>query len=104
MIVHHGYVHFHFKTQSLGKRSAQMTPIYIRFPFDAPDALGNNQSASLTKPEIDLVELMREKWELPLPELIISVTGGAKLFKLTPPRVRKAFQEGIVSAAVTTGE
>ncbi|CAF4270019.1 unnamed protein product, partial [Rotaria sp. Silwood2] len=102
MIVHHGYVHFHFKTQSLGKRSAQMTPIYIRFPFDAPDALGNNQSASPTKPEIDLVELMREKWELPLPELIISVTGGAKLFKLTPPRVRKAFQEGIVSAAVTT--
>ncbi|CAF1601255.1 unnamed protein product [Rotaria sp. Silwood1] len=29
---------------------------------------------------------MREQWELPLPELIISVTGGAKFFQLTPPR------------------
>ncbi|CAF4040472.1 unnamed protein product, partial [Rotaria sordida] len=77
---------------------------YIRFPFDAPDALDNNQSTSITKPEIDLVEFMREQWELPLPELIISVTGGAKLFKLTPPRVRRAFQEGLVSAAVTTGD
>ncbi|CAF3761923.1 unnamed protein product [Rotaria sp. Silwood1] len=77
---------------------------YIRFPFDAPDALDNNQSVSIIKSEIDLVEFMREQWELPLPELIISVTGGAKFFQLTPPRVRRAFQEGLVSAAVTTGE
>ncbi|CAF3722052.1 unnamed protein product [Rotaria sordida] len=83
-------------------RIAKNVNRYIRFPFDAPDALDNNQSTSITKPEIDLVEFMREQWELPLPELIISVTGGAKLFKLTPPRVRRAFQEGLVSAAVTT--
>jgi hypothetical protein len=125
---------------------------YIRFPFDVPNTLDNDQSASITnklsgqhisddhhydnigntmkpsssaidqlvtqlvyplpstpsivdiQPETELIEFMREQWELPLPELIISVTGGAELFKLTSPRVRRAFQEGLVSAAVTTGK
>jgi hypothetical protein len=47
---------------------------------------------------------MREQWELPPPELIISVTGGARLFKLEHPQIHKAFERGLVSAAVTTGE
>jgi hypothetical protein len=67
------------------------------------DTMQSSSSTIQIEPERELVELMREQWELPVPELIISVTGGAKLFKLTPPRVRRAFQEGLVSAAVNTG-
>ncbi|CAF4204925.1 unnamed protein product [Rotaria sp. Silwood2] len=53
------------------------------------------------KPAKHLIELLRDKWELPPPELIISVTGGAKVFNL-PQRSRIALQKGLVSAAVTT--
>jgi hypothetical protein len=51
-----------------------------------------------------IVNLMRFGWKLPSPQLIISVTGGARLFKLPTPRVRHAFQRGLIAAAVTTGE
>lgn len=47
---------------------------------------------------------MRFGWKLPSPQLIISVTGGANLFKLPTPRARYAFQRGLIAAAVTTGE
>ncbi|CAF3197546.1 unnamed protein product [Rotaria sp. Silwood2] len=53
------------------------------------------------KPTEHLLELLRDKWELPPPELIISVTGSAKIFNLTA-RNRVALQKGLVSAAVTT--
>jgi hypothetical protein len=46
---------------------------------------------------------MREGWRLPTPDLIISITGGAKRFEL-PARLRKAFQLGLVSAAATTSK
>jgi transient receptor potential cation channel subfamily M protein 2 len=46
---------------------------------------------------------MREAWNLPTPDLIISVTGGAKHFEL-PARLRKAFQLGLVSVAATTSK
>ncbi|CAF4394238.1 unnamed protein product [Rotaria sp. Silwood2] len=48
-----------------------------------------------------LIELLRDRWELPPPELIISVTGGARIFNLTQ-RSRAALQKGLVAAAVTT--
>ena len=50
-----------------------------------------------------IVHLMRYGWKLPSPQLIISVTGGAYLFKLGTPRTRYAFQRDLVTAAVTTG-
>ncbi|CAF1528291.1 unnamed protein product, partial [Rotaria sordida] len=53
------------------------------------------------EPAKHLIELLRDKWELPPPELIISVTGGAKVFNLSQ-RSRIALQKGLVSAAVTT--
>ena len=50
-----------------------------------------------------IVDLMRHGWKLPSPQLLISVTGGAGLYKL-PPRIQYAFQRGLMTAAVTTGK
>ncbi|CAF3743141.1 unnamed protein product [Rotaria socialis] len=52
------------------------------------------------EPAKHLIELLRDKWELPPPELIISVTGGARSFNL-PQQSRTALQKGLVAAAVT---
>jgi transient receptor potential cation channel subfamily M protein 2 len=41
-------------------------------------------------------------WALPRPKLILSVTGGAKNFTI-PHRIKKAFKEGLVKAAASTG-
>lgn len=39
---------------------------------------------------------------LSIPKLILSVTGGAKKFTL-PLRMKKAFKEGLIKAAASTG-
>ncbi|CAF1384238.1 unnamed protein product [Rotaria sp. Silwood1] len=44
---------------------------------------------------------MHQGWCLPTPDLIISVTGGAKHFDMSP-RLRNIFQMGLVDAAATT--
>ena len=41
-------------------------------------------------------------WQLPVPRLLISVTGGAKRFYLRP-RLKNILKQGLVSAAVSTG-
>ncbi|CAF3513573.1 unnamed protein product [Rotaria sp. Silwood1] len=46
----------------------------------------------LHEPAKHIIELLRDKWELPPPELIISVTGGARIFNLTQ-RSRTALQK-----------
>ncbi|CAF1628769.1 unnamed protein product, partial [Didymodactylos carnosus] len=51
----------------------------------------------------EIVSFMKEAWKLKTPELIISVTGGAALFKTTPAHVRNAFQRDLIAAADTTG-
>jgi hypothetical protein len=94
------------RTQS----SSQFPPITDRFtsrlvaavPINQPNQ--TNQLSSPISPAAQLVELMRETWKIPPPELIISVTGGAKSFKLTNPQLRSTFQKGLVSAAVDTGK
>ncbi len=48
-----------------------------------------------------VVKFMRKGWDLPTPDLIISVTGGAKSFHMST-RLRKIFQRGLVAAAITT--
>jgi len=50
-----------------------------------------------------VIKFMREAWHLPTPDLIISITGGAKYSDLSA-RLRKAFQIGLVSAAATTSK
>ncbi|CAF0907288.1 unnamed protein product [Didymodactylos carnosus] len=49
-----------------------------------------------------IVDFMRHGWNLPIPELIISVTGGARFYKITTPELRTEFQDGLISAALTT--
>jgi hypothetical protein len=51
----------------------------------------------------EIVRFMRDGWKLPVPELIISVTGGANSFKIPLARVHNVFQQGLVSIAITTG-
>jgi transient receptor potential cation channel subfamily M protein 8 len=50
-----------------------------------------------------VVQFMKEAWRLRTPDLIISITGGAKYCDLSA-RLRKAFQVGLVSAAATTSK
>jgi transient receptor potential cation channel subfamily M protein 2 len=52
----------------------------------------------------DMVHFMysNKQWNLPKPKLIISVTGGAQNFTI-PHRMKKAFKEGLIKAAASTG-
>lgn len=50
-----------------------------------------------------VVKFMQQGWLLPTPDLIISITGGAKNFDMSA-RLRKVFQRGLVAAAVTTSK
>ena len=43
-----------------------------------------------------------EGWNLQKPQLIISVTGGAKKFTI-PQQTKKAFKRGLIKAATSTG-
>ncbi|XP_018427320.1 PREDICTED: transient receptor potential cation channel subfamily M member 2-like [Nanorana parkeri] len=54
-----------------------------------------------TRPRV-LFELMTEQWELRVPSLLISVTGGAKNFNISP-RLKTQFSRGLVKAAQSTG-
>lgn len=48
-----------------------------------------------------LVGDYENSWHLSEPKLILSVTGGAKDFQI-PYRMKKAFKEGLIKAAVST--
>ena len=48
------------------------------------------------------MKLIRKVWKLEVPNLVISVTGGAKSFHLKP-RLKEVFQRGLVKAAKSTG-
>ncbi|OAF71847.1 hypothetical protein A3Q56_00397 [Intoshia linei] len=50
----------------------------------------------------DLLELLNDYWNLDRPNLIISVTGGAKSFSMNP-HLTEQFNRGITCAAATTG-
>ncbi|CAF1285285.1 unnamed protein product [Adineta steineri] len=50
----------------------------------------------------EIVDFMRTAWNLPSPELIISVTGGAKLFEIISPNEHQQFQQDLVQAATAT--
>lgn len=57
--------------------------------------------SSDTSPEI-LYQLLTEQWKLSPPNLLISVTGGAKNFYLKS-RLKDMFRRGLVKVAQTTG-
>lgn len=50
-----------------------------------------------------MLELMTEQWQLEVPNLIISVTGGAKNFHMKP-RLKEVFRRGLMKAAEATGK
>ncbi|KAF7658007.1 hypothetical protein LDENG_00019260 [Lucifuga dentata] len=54
-----------------------------------------------TQPEI-LYQLLTEQWKLSPPNLLISVTGGAKNFYLKA-RLKNIFHRGLIKVAQTTG-
>ncbi|XP_022086912.1 transient receptor potential cation channel subfamily M member 3-like isoform X2 [Acanthaster planci] len=49
----------------------------------------------------DILDLLTNIWNLPLPKLLIEVTGGAKDFVLQP-KLRRVFRKGIVKVAEST--
>lgn len=53
-----------------------------------------------TKPGV-VLEFLRDAWHLQRPNLIISITGGAKFCEMSP-RLRQNFQMGLVSSAAAT--
>lgn len=46
--------------------------------------------------------LLTEHWKLPIPKLLISVTGGAQRFDLNR-QLKAVFKRGLINAATTTG-
>ncbi|XP_074622988.1 transient receptor potential cation channel subfamily M member-like 2 isoform X1 [Acropora palmata] len=48
-----------------------------------------------------ILKLMLEGWDLEIPNLVISVTGGAKSFVLKP-RLKEVFRRGLIKAAKST--
>jgi len=44
---------------------------------------------------------MKDHWEMELPNLLISVTGGAQNFTMKP-RLKEVFRQGLVKAAEST--
>jgi len=57
------------------------------------------------KSDIDvgkLYNIMRKEWKMKRPNLLISVTGGAKDFTLKPG-LMDVFRHGLVKAAESTG-
>ncbi|XP_028404438.1 transient receptor potential cation channel subfamily M member 2-like isoform X2 [Dendronephthya gigantea] len=49
-----------------------------------------------------VMRLILKVWKLEVPNLVISVTGGAKSFHLKP-RLKEVFQRGLIKAAKSTG-
>lgn len=48
-----------------------------------------------------ILKLMLDRWDLEIPNLVISVTGGAKSFVLKP-RLKEVFRRGLIKAAKST--
>lgn len=66
-----------------------LTPLqYVRLSQDTPSSV--------------TYQLMTQHWGLDVPNLLISVTGGAKDFNMKP-RLKSVFRRGLVKVAQTTG-
>ncbi|XP_064021101.1 transient receptor potential cation channel subfamily M member 2 isoform X5 [Pogoniulus pusillus] len=75
-----GDIHFTGLGQKMGK--------YVRVSSDTPPRV--------------IFHLMTQHWGLDPPNLLISVTGGAKNF-IMKPRLKNIFRQGLVKVAQTTG-
>ena len=50
-----------------------------------------------------ILHMMLEHWKLQPPNMLISVTGGAKNFHMRP-RLKEVFNRGLMKAAASTGQ
>jgi transient receptor potential cation channel subfamily M protein 2 len=50
-----------------------------------------------------MLDLMMQVWGLDKPNLLISVTGGAKNFQMNK-RLKETFRRGLMKTALTTGK
>ncbi|EMP42661.1 Transient receptor potential cation channel subfamily M member 2 [Chelonia mydas] len=64
--------------------------------------VGKYVRVSVDTPPCVIYQLMTQHWGLDLPNLLISVTGGAKNFNMMP-RLKNIFRRGLVKVAQTTG-
>ncbi|XP_069589865.1 transient receptor potential cation channel subfamily M member 2 [Ranitomeya imitator] len=74
----------------------------INFTGLGPRIVKQFVRVSSDTPSNVLYQLMTEKWGLEAPNLLISITGGAKNFHMKM-RLRNIFRRGLVKAAQTTG-
>lgn len=70
--------------------------------FSVRNNIQKTVTTSYESEAANIVDFMKLGWKLPVPDLIISVTGGASAFKISSPKLHKVFQQGLVSAALTT--
>ncbi|XP_053896501.1 transient receptor potential cation channel subfamily M member 2 isoform X3 [Malaclemys terrapin pileata] len=64
--------------------------------------VGKYVRVSVDTPPCIIYQLMTQHWGLDVPNLLISVTGGAKNFNMMP-RLKNVFRRGLVKVAQTTG-
>uniref|UniRef100_A0A674IWQ8 Transient receptor potential cation channel subfamily M member 2 n=1 Tax=Terrapene triunguis TaxID=2587831 RepID=A0A674IWQ8_9SAUR len=64
--------------------------------------VGKYVRVSADTPPCIIYQLMTQHWGLDVPNLLISVTGGAKNFNMMP-RLKNVFRRGLVKVAQTTG-
>ncbi|XP_035138985.3 transient receptor potential cation channel subfamily M member 2 isoform X5 [Callithrix jacchus] len=64
--------------------------------------MGKYVRVSQDTPSSVIFHLMTQHWGLDVPNLLISVTGGAKNFNMKP-RLKSIFRRGLVKVAQTTG-
>ena len=79
---------------------------YLKFDDNALDSttrLSQYMRLALQTSAETAVEFLRSGWQLPTPDLIISVTGGGRQCKISA-HLRKTFQRGLVAAAAATSE
>ena len=86
----------------------QLTQQFGYMKFDHHELTSDTRLSQYIRLSLDtsaetVVRFMRDGWCLTTPDLIISVTGGAKSFDMST-RLRKIFQRGLVAAAVTTSK
>ena len=79
---------------------------YLKFDdnvLDSTTRLSQYMRLALQTSAETAVEFMRSGWQLPTPDLIISVTGGGRQCKISA-HLQKTFQRGLVAAAAATSE
>ncbi len=64
----------------------------MRLAFDVktPETPGN------------IIRLFREFWNLPTPDLVVSVIGGFQSFKMSNEKQRQIFNEGLINVNLLT--